>query len=165
MQRTPNTFYRIFLCVLFQRAERAKCANQCVIGARPPSLSFPGTSGAASEPAAAAPQPASPPSSGLLISHPSSSVIFGPAGAAAATVAVAGNLPAALPSASPSSSSAPLLLYRDPRVSTWDPPVSLYGLIEEVVYKDPWRLLLACMLLNKTSGKQVCMAVCMAYYE
>jgi len=43
----------------------------------------------------------------------------------------------------------------DPRLSTWEPPVSPFGLIEEELYHDPWKLLLACMLLNKTSGKQV----------
>jgi hypothetical protein len=43
----------------------------------------------------------------------------------------------------------------DPRVSCWAPPPSPLGLIEEELYRDPWKLLLACMLLNKTSGKQV----------
>ena len=43
----------------------------------------------------------------------------------------------------------------DPRACLWVPPPSPYCLIEEVVYEDPWRLLLACMLLNKTSSKQV----------
>jgi len=37
----------------------------------------------------------------------------------------------------------------------WVPPVSPYGLIQEKLYKDPWKLLVACMLLNKTSGQQV----------
>ncbi len=43
----------------------------------------------------------------------------------------------------------------DPRVSTWVPPQSPYGLLEEELWQDPWKLLVACMLLNKTSGKQV----------
>ena len=29
------------------------------------------------------------------------------------------------------------------------------SLIEEVLYSEPWKLLLACMLLNKTNAKQV----------
>jgi methyl-CpG-binding domain protein 4 len=33
--------------------------------------------------------------------------------------------------------------------------VSPFGLLEEELWQDPWRLLLACLLLNKTSGKQV----------
>jgi methyl-CpG-binding domain protein 4 len=41
------------------------------------------------------------------------------------------------------------------RIALWEPPVSPFGLIEEQVYHDPWRLLVACMLLNKTSGVQV----------
>lgn len=44
----------------------------------------------------------------------------------------------------------------NPRVCLWTPPQSPYSLIEEVLYGDPWKLLVACMLLNKTSGKQVC---------
>ncbi len=43
----------------------------------------------------------------------------------------------------------------NPRISLWTPPASPYCLIEEVLYRDPWQLLLACMLLNKTSAKQV----------
>jgi hypothetical protein len=42
----------------------------------------------------------------------------------------------------------------DPRLCLWEPPASPYGLIEEELYHNPWKLLLACMLLNKTSGKQ-----------
>ena len=42
-----------------------------------------------------------------------------------------------------------------PRISLWVPPASPYSLIEEVLYVDPWKLLLACMLLNKTNAKQV----------
>ncbi|MEW5316422.1 MAG: hypothetical protein WDW38_007797 [Sanguina aurantia] len=43
----------------------------------------------------------------------------------------------------------------DMRVCTWEPPASPYGLIEEVLFQDPWKLLLACVLLNRTSGVQV----------
>lgn len=43
----------------------------------------------------------------------------------------------------------------DPRIATWEPPPSPFGLIEEVLYHDPWKLLMACMLLNKTSGRAV----------
>lgn len=43
----------------------------------------------------------------------------------------------------------------DPRKALWTPPVSPYGLIEEYLYDDPWKLLVACMLLNVTAGKQV----------
>lgn len=47
------------------------------------------------------------------------------------------------------------VLSGDPKQHVWDPPASPFGLIEEVLYQDPWRLLLACMLLNKTSGRAV----------
>ncbi|KAL0041386.1 hypothetical protein WJX79_001597 [Trebouxia sp. C0005] len=43
----------------------------------------------------------------------------------------------------------------DPRQALWHPPASPYGLIEEYLYQDPWKLLVACMLLNVTSGLQV----------
>lgn len=42
-----------------------------------------------------------------------------------------------------------------PLQEDWIPPASVYGLIEEQLYEDPWKLLVACMLLNKTSSKQV----------
>ena len=45
--------------------------------------------------------------------------------------------------------------HNNPRIAVWEPPVSPYGLLEEDLYQDPWKLLIACMLLNKTSGKQV----------
>lgn len=41
------------------------------------------------------------------------------------------------------------------RKEGWVPPVSPYGLILEKLYSAPWKLLLACMLLDKTSDKQV----------
>ncbi|GIM08127.1 hypothetical protein Vretimale_12169, partial [Volvox reticuliferus] len=43
----------------------------------------------------------------------------------------------------------------DPRVSLWIPPASPWGLIEEALYDNPWRLLVACILLNRTTGRQV----------
>ncbi|GIL49023.1 hypothetical protein Vafri_5517 [Volvox africanus] len=43
----------------------------------------------------------------------------------------------------------------DPRISTWIPPASPWGLIEEALYDNPWRLLVACILLNRTTGRQV----------
>ena len=43
----------------------------------------------------------------------------------------------------------------DPRVSLWEPPQSPYSLIEEELFGNPWRLLIACILLNKTSITQV----------
>ena len=48
----------------------------------------------------------------------------------------------------------------DPRQALWHPPASPYGLLEEVLYEDPWKLLVACMLLNVTSGLQVCVFGC-----
>jgi methyl-CpG-binding domain protein 4 len=44
---------------------------------------------------------------------------------------------------------------KNPRIATWQPPVSPYGLLEEELYDNPWKLLVACLLLNKTSGTQV----------
>ncbi len=46
----------------------------------------------------------------------------------------------------------------DPRVSVYEAPASPFGLIEEQLYNDPWKLLVACILLNKTSITQVCFA-------
>ncbi|KAG2487459.1 hypothetical protein HYH03_013882 [Edaphochlamys debaryana] len=43
----------------------------------------------------------------------------------------------------------------DPRVATWAPPASPWGLVEECLFADPWRLLVACILLNRTTGGQV----------
>ena len=43
----------------------------------------------------------------------------------------------------------------DPRVSVFEPPASPYGLIEEQLYDNPWKLLAACILLNKTAASQV----------
>ena len=41
------------------------------------------------------------------------------------------------------------------KVRAWRPPVSPYGLLEEDFYDEPWKLLLSCILLNKTSAVQV----------
>ena len=35
--------------------------------------------------------------------------------------------------------------------SSWEPPASPYGLIQETLYSDPWKVLVACICLNKTS--------------
>jgi methyl-CpG-binding domain protein 4 len=37
----------------------------------------------------------------------------------------------------------------------WHPPRSPYSLIEEWLWNQPWRMLIACILLNKTTGKQL----------
>lgn len=41
------------------------------------------------------------------------------------------------------------------QVAVWEPPASPFGLIEEQLYPDPWKLLLACLLLNKTTAQAV----------
>jgi methyl-CpG-binding domain protein 4 len=43
----------------------------------------------------------------------------------------------------------------NPRIATWEPPVSPYGLLEEELYENPWKLLVGCLLLNKTTAGQV----------
>ena len=57
----------------------------------------------------------------------------------------------------------------DARVAVWEPPASPFGLIEEELYGDPWRLLTACILLNKTSitqvGERACRPVCCAAFR
>ena len=40
------------------------------------------------------------------------------------------------------------LLYPD-----FAPPVSPYGLVQEKLWEDPWKLLIATIFLNKTAGK------------
>lgn len=44
---------------------------------------------------------------------------------------------------------------RDIANKTWVPPISVYTLIQEELYRDPWKVLVACMLLNKTCGTQM----------
>ncbi|XP_042441484.1 methyl-CpG-binding domain protein 4-like protein [Zingiber officinale] len=39
--------------------------------------------------------------------------------------------------------------------NTWDPPASCYHLLQERHSVDPWRVLIICMLLNVTKGRQV----------
>lgn len=36
----------------------------------------------------------------------------------------------------------------------WVPPASPWGLIEEQLYADPWKILVACICLNKTTAQQ-----------
>ena len=36
---------------------------------------------------------------------------------------------------------------------SWHPPASPFHLVEERLYSDPWRLLVACIFLNKTTAK------------
>lgn len=36
----------------------------------------------------------------------------------------------------------------------WTPPRSPFNLIQETLFHDPWKLLIATIFLNKTSGKQ-----------
>jgi len=43
-----------------------------------------------------------------------------------------------------------ILIYR------WIPPQSPYGLIQEKLYHDPWKLLIATIFLNKTRGSVAC---------
>eukprot|EP01018_Ginkgo_biloba_P015261 Gb_35863 [translate_table: standard] len=38
--------------------------------------------------------------------------------------------------------------------NTWIPPHSVHALIQEDFYKDPWKVLVICMLLNRTTGEQ-----------
>ncbi|KAM8930822.1 methyl-CpG-binding domain protein 4 [Pelodytes ibericus] len=37
--------------------------------------------------------------------------------------------------------------------SKWTPPRSPYNLVQEILFHDPWKLLLATIFLNKTSGR------------
>ncbi|KAM5550288.1 methyl-CpG-binding domain protein 4 [Rosa sericea] len=39
--------------------------------------------------------------------------------------------------------------------NTWIPPRSEFGLLQENHYHDPWRVLVICMLLNRTTGTQL----------
>ncbi|GAB1601836.1 methyl-CpG-binding domain protein 4-like [Argonauta hians] len=60
---------------------------------------------------------------------------------------------AALPSSSSSSSSA---ILKQPRIGTykrWTPPKSPFCLVQESLFHDPWKLLVATIFLNKTTGK------------
>lgn len=121
---------------------------------------------------APAPSPSSPPSPTLLSAHERRRRLQDQQNAAAMVAAgeqvaspqkrrrSAGSRLVASPAASngasggaaSSTTSTPAL---NPRVALWVPPASPYSLLEECLYADPWRLLVACMLLNKTSGTQV----------
>ena len=63
------------------------------------------------------------------------------------------------PMQSPSESSSSV--HKNMRIALWEPPASPFFLIEEVLYNDPWKLLVACMLLNKTTGKAVRLHCCL----
>lgn len=38
----------------------------------------------------------------------------------------------------------------------WIPPRSPYGLVQELLFHDPWKVLIASIFLNKTSGMCLC---------
>ena len=59
------------------------------------------------------------------------------------------------PSAAAKQAEARPVVTGDPRVAVYVPPASPYGLIEEQLYDNPWKLLLACILLHKTTAVQV----------
>ncbi|XP_058744302.1 uncharacterized protein LOC131616860 isoform X2 [Vicia villosa] len=46
--------------------------------------------------------------------------------------------------------------------NNWLPPRSHWNLIQEDHFHDPWRVLVICMLLNRTTGAQVC-GGCLCY--
>lgn len=41
------------------------------------------------------------------------------------------------------------------RVPEWTPPQSPYGLLQEQLYREPWKVLVACVLLNLTTATAV----------
>lgn len=41
------------------------------------------------------------------------------------------------------------------RVDGWKPPKSPHGLIQEDLFPDEWKILIACLMLNLTTRKQV----------
>ena len=41
------------------------------------------------------------------------------------------------------------------KTSSWNPPKSPIGMLQEDMWPDPWRILVVCMLHNQTSRKQV----------
>ena len=51
----------------------------------------------------------------------------------------------------PNASMPPLRFHRD---VNWVPPKSPYGLVQEILFHDPWKLLIATIFLNKTTGKE-----------
>lgn len=50
------------------------------------------------------------------------------------------------------------------RMNTWTPPVSPFNLIQESLYHDPWKLLVATIFLNKTTGK-VALPILMKFFQ
>ena len=48
---------------------------------------------------------------------------------------------------------------------TWDPPPSEISLLQHAHAHDPWRVLLICMLLNRTTGLQVCFRCVLVIYH
>lgn len=46
-------------------------------------------------------------------------------------------------------------MYYHPHVRNRIPPISPYGLIQETLWPDEWKILIACMMLNCTTRKQV----------
>ncbi len=53
----------------------------------------------------------------------------------------------------------PAYLLKKPLVGAFPP--SPFGLIEEILTNDPWRLLIGCIMLNQTTRSQVCSCWCM----
>jgi hypothetical protein len=49
--------------------------------------------------------------------------------------------------------------------NVWIPPKSVHALLQEKYYEDPWKVLVICMLLNKTSGTQVHTTYCPALFS
>ena len=37
----------------------------------------------------------------------------------------------------------------------WEPPPSPWGFLQEELWREPWKVLVACMLLNQTTGAAV----------
>ena len=38
-------------------------------------------------------------------------------------------------------------------IEKWNPPKSPFNLVQEVLYHDPWKLLIGTIFLNRTTGK------------
>lgn len=47
---------------------------------------------------------------------------------------------------------APAAAHSRDSAGSWVPPPSPFGLLQETLYADPWKVLVACLLLNKTSA-------------
>lgn len=46
----------------------------------------------------------------------------------------------------------------------WTPPRSPYNLVQEILFHDPWKLLVATIFLNKTSGNANKYLLCSCFY-